>query len=235
MPNTIHCPSCNRELRVPDDLLGKKVKCPACSTTFTASVAGPEPATQAAPAPLVLQESEPSEPARRRPVPDEQVDEGGAYDQDYEPSARPPSARRSRGLAVMRAPAICLMVSAVLSLLVVGYFLIVALVVTEGQMDAQMRLQNPNQTQQERDMAKKMIGMIIGPGPAVFHLLFIGVNLVIILGSIMMLIGKMRWLAVMGSVLAILNIDCICCLLGIPFGIWSLIALNNPDAKSAFQ
>jgi len=35
--------------------------------------------------------------------------------------------------------------------------------------------------------------------------------------------------------LAILNLDCVCCLLGIPFGIWSLIALNNPDAKSAFQ
>jgi predicted Zn finger-like uncharacterized protein len=235
MPNTIHCPSCNRELRVPDELLGKKVKCPACATTFTASVAGPEAAPQAAPQPAALQESEPSEPPRRRPIPDEQVDEGGAYDQDFEPSARPSSARRSRGLAVMRAPAICLMVSAVLSLLVVGYFLLVALVATEAQMDAQMRLQNPNQPEQEREMAKKMMGLVIGPGPAVVHLLFIGVNLVIILSSIMMLIGKMRWLAVIGSVLAILNLDCGCCLLGIPFGIWSLIALNNPDAKSAFQ
>jgi len=102
-------------------------------------------------------------------------------------------------------------------------------------MDAQMRVRNPAQNAQEKEMAQKMMSFIIGPGPAVFHLLFIGVNLVIILGSIMMLIGKMRWLAVMGSVLAILNIDCICCLLGIPFGIWSLIALNNPDAKSAFQ
>ena len=48
MPNTIHCPQCNRELRVPDELLGKKVKCPACSTTFTASIA----ASEAEPPPL---------------------------------------------------------------------------------------------------------------------------------------------------------------------------------------
>jgi predicted Zn finger-like uncharacterized protein len=235
MPNTIHCPSCNRELRVPDDLLGKKVKCPACSTTFTASVAGPEAAPQAAPSPAVLQESKPSELARLRPAQDEQVDEAGAYDQDYVPSTRPPSARRSRGLAVMRAPAICLLVSSVVGLLGAGFFLLNALVVSREQGEAQLKLQQPVRNAQDEEAHKIVVNILYGPGPAVFHLLFIGVNLVIILGSIMMLIGKMRWLAVMGSVLAILNLDCICCLLGIPFGIWSLIALNNPDAKSAFQ
>jgi hypothetical protein len=62
-----------------------------------------------------------------------------------------------------------------------------------------------------------------------------GVNLVIILSSIMMLIGKMRWLVYVGTILAILNFDCGCCLLGIPFGIWSLFALNSADGKAAFQ
>src|ERR1700730_13265153 len=31
------CPSCNRQLRVPEDLLGKQVKCPSCGMTFTAA------------------------------------------------------------------------------------------------------------------------------------------------------------------------------------------------------
>jgi len=113
--------------------------------------------------------------------------------------------------------------------------MVVALAVTKGQFEAQMQAQGKVQSPQEKEAAEKMIGFFIGPGPAVFHLLFIGVNLLIILSSIMMLIGKMRWLAVLGSVLAILNVDCVCCVLGIPFGIWSLVALNNPDAKAAFD
>ncbi len=40
MATIVDCPSCNRKLRVPDDLLGKKVKCPTCGGTFDA-VAGP--------------------------------------------------------------------------------------------------------------------------------------------------------------------------------------------------
>src|SRR5205807_2768052 len=33
------CPSCSRKLRVPDDLLGKQVKCPTCGHTFQANAA----------------------------------------------------------------------------------------------------------------------------------------------------------------------------------------------------
>lgn len=36
MPEIIACPDCERTLRVPDNLLGRKVKCPSCGITFTA-------------------------------------------------------------------------------------------------------------------------------------------------------------------------------------------------------
>lgn len=36
MPEIIACPDCERTLRVPDDLLGRKVKCPSCGITFIA-------------------------------------------------------------------------------------------------------------------------------------------------------------------------------------------------------
>lgn len=46
----LDCPSCHRKLRVPDDLLGKAVKCPTCTHLFTAS-AGASPGSGSEPAP----------------------------------------------------------------------------------------------------------------------------------------------------------------------------------------
>jgi len=36
MPTIIDCPACTRKLRIPDELLGQKVKCPTCTETFDA-------------------------------------------------------------------------------------------------------------------------------------------------------------------------------------------------------
>jgi len=53
MASTIDCPSCNRKLRVPDELVGRPVRCPTCGTTFTAMIGVPEAEEIAsAPAPL---------------------------------------------------------------------------------------------------------------------------------------------------------------------------------------
>lgn len=40
---TVACPECHKKLRVPEELLGKQVKCPTCSHVFTAEL-GQEPA-----------------------------------------------------------------------------------------------------------------------------------------------------------------------------------------------
>lgn len=56
MPVITSCPDCGRQLRVPDDLIGKKVKCPGCKTLFTAS-SDEEP----------LEEVPPPPPVRSRP------------------------------------------------------------------------------------------------------------------------------------------------------------------------
>src|SRR5260370_23380780 len=37
MPTIIDCPACARKLRIPDELLGQKVKCPTCTETFNAA------------------------------------------------------------------------------------------------------------------------------------------------------------------------------------------------------
>jgi predicted Zn finger-like uncharacterized protein len=52
MPTIVDCPSCERKLRVTDELLGQKVRCPTCGGTFNANGApanGPPPAPAAPP------------------------------------------------------------------------------------------------------------------------------------------------------------------------------------------
>ncbi len=82
MPEVVNCPKCERKLRVPEELLGKKVKCPTCSETFTATAAAG--GGEAPPAPV-------EEPAPRRP-----------RDEDFEdldrPSRRPPRRDDDRDL-----------------------------------------------------------------------------------------------------------------------------------------
>src|SRR2546430_3751007 len=40
MPEVLTCPSCQRKLQVPEDLLGQDVQCPTCGATFLAKVGG---------------------------------------------------------------------------------------------------------------------------------------------------------------------------------------------------
>ena len=41
MPSIVACPSCSRKLRVPEDLLGTRVKCPTCGRQIEWSDASP--------------------------------------------------------------------------------------------------------------------------------------------------------------------------------------------------
>jgi len=95
MQNTISCPSCQRELRVPDEFIGTQVKCGACDAVFTATgsagASGKDSSGQA---------------------------RGGGYLQgdehvkeDVRPRPRPKRKRNSRQAArdAVLAPAICIM------------------------------------------------------------------------------------------------------------------------------
>jgi predicted Zn finger-like uncharacterized protein len=83
MSEVVNCPKCERKLRVPEELLGKKVKCPTCSETFTAAAAAGGGEAPLAPV---------DEPAPRRPR-DEDIQE------EDRPSRRPPRRDDDRGYA----------------------------------------------------------------------------------------------------------------------------------------
>ena len=82
MPESVQCPDCQRRLKVPESLLGKKVKCPTCGAAFTAAGGAP-PAPAPAPGPArrprkeEAYEEEPApRPAPRRARDDDEEDEG---------------------------------------------------------------------------------------------------------------------------------------------------------------
>src|SRR5262245_58674071 len=72
MPEIVQCPQCSRSLRVPDDLLGKKVKCPTCNGMFVAELGGAAPKS----APDSESPPRPKPPPRRRRDEEDGEDDG---------------------------------------------------------------------------------------------------------------------------------------------------------------
>jgi predicted Zn finger-like uncharacterized protein len=77
MPDLIYCPQCERQLRVPDELRGRSVKCPTCGTIFTAPTETPRPLDE-----FCADEDEPNATA--------------TYQQDESDGEAPPRTRQRR-------------------------------------------------------------------------------------------------------------------------------------------
>jgi hypothetical protein len=77
MPEIVSCPTCDRELRVPDELLGQTVRCPKCQGTFTAQVSGQTGSGTAGDGRIVLsrRSSSSEAPLPRPPIEREEEDE----------------------------------------------------------------------------------------------------------------------------------------------------------------
>jgi predicted Zn finger-like uncharacterized protein len=76
----IHCPACERRVRVPDDLLGTMVRCPTCNGTFEAKPDGPPAAASDAKA-----EQPAGAPVEPSPEEDYRPWEHGDIRRDWEP------------------------------------------------------------------------------------------------------------------------------------------------------
>jgi predicted Zn finger-like uncharacterized protein len=139
MAEVVNCPNCQRKLRVPEELLGKKVKCPTCSETFTATAAAgggeaPPPPPPDEPPPRRPREDDIEEdrPSRRAPRRDD--------DRGYEDEPRR-RRRPSGGYTPHRGTLI--LVFGILGLVVCGIFAPIAWVmgntdmkeIREGRMD----------------------------------------------------------------------------------------------------
>lgn len=82
----------------------------------------------------------------------------------------------------------------------------------------------------------EQIGFYIGFwGTAVFGILGFIVAPVIIYGAIQMMRGRSFGLSRTAAILAVIPLTSCCFVIGIPFGIWALVVLAQPDVKALFR
>jgi predicted Zn finger-like uncharacterized protein len=267
MAIVITCTSCNSRLRVTDDLLGKRVKCPGCGFTFLAATTSPPepepPPLEEPPAPRrpsrsndAIREDVPPprprsadrdrdldededagsrRPARRRRDDEDDRDRFDDEDTGSRRAARrrrddddddyPRRRRRSAAGDAANGPAIALMVvgglAVTLSLLsLLGNLLLPTMVAGLPH--------NPNNPNDQAEMIAHAAGGVCG---ALLGILWGGL---VLLGAARMLQRQNYGLAMTASIVAMLPCNG-CCILGLPFGIWSLVVLNQPEVKDAFR
>jgi predicted Zn finger-like uncharacterized protein len=101
MSEITQCPECSRQLKVPESLLGKPVRCPSCNAVFEvgAESAAPAAMEEASP-PRAVQPPRDEGPApvrRRRPVADDDDDMDEPYEHaDFGDEPERPRRRRRR-------------------------------------------------------------------------------------------------------------------------------------------
>jgi hypothetical protein len=134
----------------------------------------------------------------------------------------PPPVDRARAAAAVKAPAIGLMATGVIGLVatVFGADALLAIYERAG-------IFQPEQLEQIRQANSgpmRIAGLVIG----------LAVSVLLVVGGLRLMHLRSRGLAMTAAILAM--IPCcvsIGCCLGIPVGIWALIAMNKPEVKAA--
>ncbi len=213
MADQIQCPTCQRPLNVPESLVGRPVKCPDCGAVFltvqgSTSMPG-TPAPEAGEASLLA-----------RPV---------AGLESYSDA----ESRVEVSGATVIAPGIALLIVGALGFMAAALVLLTLLQADERELKA--ALQGPAQAAEDQEAFEQGFALAVGPVGRAIHGAFALANLVIMLGAVAMMLGRFHGLAVLASILAIVNIDSCCCILGLPVGVWSLLVLMRPDVKEMFH
>lgn len=222
MPIEFHCTQCGLRLRTADDTAGKQARCPHCGTLV------PIPLSSE---PDVTPTGDPTVPDPFQPAPSQPTQDGPANPFADPPLVNPYQATGgpwsgsvlspAETKAKLVGPAVGMIVTAVLSIAYAIVNLVTTLVLGIDQLGAQM----PN------DPAVRAALPII---LVVMYALFLIPPILVLLGAVSMLRVKSYALAKTGAILSLVPCSC-CFLISIPFGIWALIVLNNPQVRSAFQ
>lgn len=223
MPSLINCPSCHRQLQVPDQFIGQKVQCPGCGTMFLTVVStqpvSPPAATEGEPPPVAPSSASGTEGSHEvfsigpplRP-------KSGVADS----AESPPGSLTGRVLP----PAMGLLVVGLLGF----FFSLFLLAIAPKAANAP----NPMPGMIPDENWDQMQELERGPVGKAIRGLFALISLLIMAAGMQMMRLKSWGLAVTGSILAMVNFQGACCCLGLPVGVWALIVLTQPVVRSAF-
>jgi hypothetical protein len=205
----VTCSQCGRQYNVKDDAAGKKFKCKDCGAVVDV--------------PQAASDNAPQDEFGDLDSPYADDDFGAAPPVSTRPKRRKSSARSGAAAERTFAPALCLYIVCGLSLAYWIFNLVanlMGIVPLGGLGNAQQQ------------MAQE-VGRVIGL--AITGVLFVK-DLFIIYAARKMQVLQSYGVALTGAILSV--IPCCgspCFVLGIPFGIWALVVLNDESVKSAFR
>jgi hypothetical protein len=131
-------------------------------------------------------------------------------------------------------PAICLIVSAGLNVLLAFYGTIKALFFPEN-LDALMAQLPPISDPQAQKMVNSWLHLATGPlaiGSDIFGLVM---SAIVLMGAFRMRALRSYEFAFVAAIMAMIPCVTPCCVIGLPFGIWAVIALKKPGVKEQFN
>ena len=133
---------------------------------------------------------------------------------------------REAALSAVKGPAIALMVTAILGLLLVALSLAMHAMGMAGS-----QAQIPNMDPQ----MQKWLTMFSGSLGILLNVIAGTVGVVVLMGALKMQSLQNYQFAYTAAILAMIPCVSPCCLFGIPFGIWAIVVLNKPEIKSQFS
>ena len=164
-------------------------------------------------------------PARTEPHrPDDPYASPNALSREDKEVTRAAAAQR------LKAPPTCLLVAPTLGALAALFGLISALMFEPVAL-----VPDPEIPPWVQEILEELQRQNFGPLAAMISLAFVALNLGIIIGAVKMMNLRSHGWGLAAGILGLINFGNFCCLLTLPFGIWTIVVLSNPDVKAAFE
>lgn len=247
MPITCSCPSCHRPLRIPDELIGRLVRCPSCQATFPANRPVQPNSPPQTPAPPLLSPTFSQEiqanPGAGTKLPNLLL--GSAPAETF--SSHPVATNvRLQVQSLVKPPAVALMITvgvcAAMSVVALGMnvFLLVVGNFGEATKDTSQYTTRASQMGYETG---RIIGMV---SMAAMPLLALAWSAFVFLGAMRMMQFRNYGMALSAAIVAMLPVNCggsclclpwwiLASILCLGMGIWATVILCKPEVKAAFQ
>jgi hypothetical protein len=136
--------------------------------------------------------------------------------------------------AAVKAPAICLIVTTGLNVLLALYDSLKALFFPDN-LDKLMAQMPAVDDPQMKELIVSMLHWMTGPAAVVSHGVVLILSAVTLWGATRMLALRSYEFAIVATILAMIPCVTPCCLLGLPFAIWALVVLRKPGVKDHFN
>jgi hypothetical protein len=144
-----------------------------------------------------------------------------------------PDAARARALAMVQAPAMCLLIFALVSVvacLALGAMTLSGVDLNQGMM--KLFKINPPAPSAGQEATQRQFARISGVANVTLGVVW---NLTVALGAYRMRQLRSRGLAMTAAVLAIVPCFSVCCLASMPIGLWAVTTLGKPEVSPHFK